>query len=101
MMKLDFNKEMGTWLSTLNNNAKWSVAFIIRFIAVFTFLILFIFILKWTGVFKGIKGIFITEEIEIEQKDFEYESKPSTPTHKTEIERIEELEKLIKDKIKK
>ena len=91
---------MSPWLVVLNNNAKWAIAITIRFLIMFSLLILFILMLKWTGVVSELKNMGETPPVLINQKNLTHESKPSTPTYKSDIEKISDLQKLISDKIK-
>jgi len=99
-MKLDLNKEMSNWLVVLNNNAKWAVAITIRFLTLFMLMILFVLFLKWTGIISELKNIGTTRSSTINSKDIVHESKPSTPTHTSDIKNISDLQKLINNKIK-
>ena len=100
-MKLDLNKEMNSWLIVLNNNAKWSVAITIRFLLVFSLIIIFILLLKWTGIISELKGLTAKEATFTHQEKVVIVSKPTAPTHKSDIQKTTDLQKLITDKIKK
>jgi len=99
-MKFDLNKEMKPWLKVLNNNVKWSAALIIRIVIVLGILIMFLVLLKWTGVTDYLKTLG-NSPIKIKQKDIKHNSKPSTPSHKSDIIDITKKQEMIKNKIKK
>ena len=100
-MKLDLNKEMSSWLVVLNNNAKWSTALLIRGLTVFFLIVILLLLIKWTGIISEIKNVMLSQTAYSEQKEVVHESKPSTPTYTSDIQKTTNLQKLIMDKIKK
>lgn len=98
-MLFNFNEKLESWLVILNNNAKWAVALVIRFLIIATTLILFVYILKWTGILSGFKNI-SSNRIMIENKEMDNLSKPSTPTYDSDIEKIKNIQDLIANRIK-
>ena len=99
-MPFKFNEKLDPWFEMLNNNAKWAIALVVRAIIVSTFLILFIFILKWLGVFTKFKNITTVPVTSIIQKEIVHTSKPKTPDQVSDIQKIKDLQKLINEKIK-
>lgn len=101
-MKFDLNKEMKPWLEIFNNNFKWSIALIIRIsISLLLFLLIILF-MKWSGIIKNIKEVINDlSNMEIQPEKPVRRSKPSTPTHRRELKRSQELRELIKDRINK
>ena len=98
-MLFNLNEKLESWLVVLNNNAKWAVALSIRFLIIAFTIILFVFILKWVGIFSGLKGI-TSNKILIEHKEMDHISKPNAPNHETDIKKIKNIQDLIANRIK-
>lgn len=101
-MKFDLNKDMKSWLEIINNNFKWSIALIIRVTMIFFLVFIIILIFKVTGLITDFKN-FIKEinGIKVEADQPILKSKPSTPTYENDIKQIQNLKKLLKNKIDK
>lgn len=98
-MLFNLNEKLESWLTVLNNNAKWAVALAIRFIIIAFTIILFIFFLKWAGILSGLKSI-ASNNILIEHKEMNHISKPKTSNHEPEIQKIKNIQDLIANRIK-
>lgn len=99
-MKLDLNKEMKSWLEILNNNAKWSTAFLIRVVSIVATIVGIFIILKIIGLFGMIKDISKDEKIEIKHDSTKVISKPKISKHKKDLKEIDEIEKIINNRLK-
>lgn len=98
-MKFDLNKEMLTWKDVVNNNIKWATALLIRIIVVLISVVVLMMGLKWTGTIKELINI-TSDDVEIEHEKTVYTSKPTIPTHKSDIKDIENVQNMIKNRVK-
>jgi len=93
-MKFDLNKDMQPWIVLINNNLKWSIALIIRIGMMVILLFAILILLRWTGLVTNFNN-----KIKVEADKPVVKSKPSTPTHENDIQHINNLKKLIKERL--
>jgi hypothetical protein len=99
-MLFNFNEKLESWLFILNNNAKWAVSIIIRFLLITSFLILFFYCLKWLGILSGLKNLGSSDIPIVTHKEIAHISKPEAPSHTTDIQEITDVQNLISNRIK-
>ncbi len=95
MTNFDLNKQMESWVATVNNSAKWGIALFMRIAFVIGIIIFIGILLRATGVDKGCSDFLIVNGVKIKPEEPKVISKPSTPTYSDDLKDIDAVRKLL------